>query len=63
MEFLKKHWFLITFVVAPLLTGLAFLFSLSGRIHDSPIHKVEIDEHVKNSVSPIQQQKAYIMTV
>lgn len=61
MEFLKKYWFLITFVVAPLLTGMGFLFSLNGRIHDSPTHKVEHDEHLKNSISPIQQQKAYIM--
>lgn len=56
IEFLKKYWFLITFVVGPLLTAIYFLFSLSGRIYDSPLEKIEHQRHVKEAVSPAQQQ-------
>lgn len=61
MKFLREYWFLISFVVAPLLTGLVFLFSLSGRIHDSPKHKMEIDNHVKYSLTPTQQLTKFFM--
>lgn len=61
MKFLKENWFLISFVVVPLLTGLVFLLSLNSRIHDSPEHKVEIDNHVKNSLTPTQQLTKFFM--
>lgn len=61
MEFLKKYWFLITFVVAPLLTGIAFLFSLKSRIFETPEEKVSVVKFVEESPSPEQQQRAYFM--
>jgi hypothetical protein len=61
MEFLKKNWFIISFVVAPLMTGLVFLLSLNSRIFDSPQQKVEHDTHVKTALSPIQQQRKYLL--
>ena len=54
-EFLKEHWFIITFVAAPLMTGLVFLFSLNSRIFNSPEQKVRHEDHVNQSLTPVQQ--------
>jgi hypothetical protein len=57
LDNIKKYWFLygvITFI-------LGWFAVINSRIYDSPEQKVEHEQHVKNSLSPIQQQKKYLL--
>lgn len=59
-KFLKENWFIIAFVAAPLMTGLIFLFSLNGRIHDSPQQKALQDTHMDNVPTAKEEYQAFI---
>ena len=59
MEFLKKYWFLITFVVAPLSAGLVWIVSLDSKTFSSAEEKVIIIDHVKKAPTPEQIWKKY----
>ena len=61
MEFLKNNWFVISFVATPMFAGLVWLLSLSSKTFDSPEQKVEHVNYIKNSLTPVQQQRAYLM--
>ena len=61
MEFLKKYWFLITFVVTPLGIGIVWVISIDSKTFDNPEQKVEVINYVSESPSPEQKQRAYLM--
>jgi len=57
LDNLKKYWFLYGVVI-----GFAtWLITINSRIFDSPEQKVKHETHVNNAISPIQQQRAYLM--
>ena len=57
IDFLKKYWFLITFVVTPLGVAIVWVVSIDSRTFSSTEQKVEHVNHVKDALSPIQQQR------
>mgnify|MGYP000881964259 CR=1 FL=1 len=59
MEFLKKYWFLITFVVTPLGLALVWIVSIDSKTFSSAEEKVIIIEHVKKAPTPEKIWKKY----
>jgi hypothetical protein len=60
MEFLKKYWFLITFVVTPLGVALVWIVSIDSRTFDSAEQKVKHDNHIKNALTPNEEYQKFV---
>ena len=60
MEFLKKYWFLITFVVAPLGVALVWIVSIDSRTFESPEQRVKHENHINNALTPNEEYQKFV---
>ena len=57
LDNLKKYWFLYGIC----LTAVIWVATIDSKTFDSPEQKVEHINHVKNSLTPVQQQRKYLL--
>ena len=57
IENIKKYWFLYGFLAGAVI----WIATIDSRTFDSPEQKVEHKNHVKNSLTPVQQEAARLI--
>ena len=61
MKGLKEYWFLYLFSFSCIGGGSVWIATINSKTFDSTEQKVIHDYHVKNALTPEQQQKAYLL--